>query len=229
MAMSVEAPLEPVWFQPIADTFERRILAHKCILAAQVMRLAGSRADESGRVTEAAVARALAIQSAARQNRHGLFLVDLAPSSIDDPDLDMRSTLDTILDSGMPPGNVVFEIMESDLTQDLAHSHRIRGSLRRFGFGFALSKAGVRAGNASFQAVADFEPDYIKLDKRLIQNVDQPGSATVVSQLVRMAERTGAHVVAEGVDRIRTLENLWLLGVQFMQGHLFGEPSPRVI
>jgi EAL domain-containing protein (putative c-di-GMP-specific phosphodiesterase class I) len=43
-----------------------------------------------------------------------------------------------------------------------------------------------------------------------------------------MAEKSGARVIAEGVDRVRMLENLWLLGIRLMQGHLFGEPSPYI-
>ena len=52
--------------------------------------------------------------------------------------------------------------------------------------------------------------------------------APAIGKLVQIAEKSGAHVVAEGVDRVRMVENLWLLGVRFMQGHLFGDPSPRM-
>ncbi len=84
--------------------------------------------------------------------------------------------------------------------------------------GFALRGAGMSAGVDSFQAVAEFEPDYINLDRRLVQYFDQPVCAPAISKLVQMAEKSGARVIAEGVDRVRMVENLWLLGVRLMQG-----------
>jgi EAL domain-containing protein (putative c-di-GMP-specific phosphodiesterase class I) len=165
---------------------------------------------------EAAQFRALAIHSAARQARQGTYFFNLVPASIEDPELDMRSSIRAIFDSGMKPRNVVFSVNESDLMRDPVHSRFIREYLRSNGLSFALSSAGVR----SIQAVGDFEPDYI--------NLDQSASAPAIGKLVGMAERSGARVIAEGVDSLRTVENLWLLGVRFMQGHLFGEPALHI-
>jgi EAL domain-containing protein (putative c-di-GMP-specific phosphodiesterase class I) len=214
---SVPVPFQPVLFQPIVDTFEHRILAHECLV------------NSHDRIPlEAARLRSLAIHSAARQTPRGLYFLSLLPSSIDEPALDMSSTIEAILDSGMKPENFVFEMAESDLARDPAHSHRVREYLGRHGFGFSLSRAGVGAGACSFQAARDFAPDYINLDRRLIRNFDQPVCAPAIGKLVQIAEKSGSRVVAQGVDRGRMLENLWLLGVRFMQGHLFGDPSPRL-
>jgi len=198
-----------VTFQPIVDTFEHRILAHKCLI----------------RLNDDLVK---AIHSIARQAPQGLYFLKLLPASIDDPALDMSSVIEAVCDSGMKPENLVFEVAEADLARDPAHSHRIREYLRRRGFGFALSRAGLGAGADSFQAACDFEPDYINLDRRLIRNFDLPVCAPAISKLVQIAEKSGARVVAEGVDRGRMLENLWLLGVRLMQGHLFGDASPHL-
>jgi EAL domain-containing protein (putative c-di-GMP-specific phosphodiesterase class I) len=212
-------PQPQAWFQPIVDTFEHRILAHECFFRHE---------GDDTEAIEAARVRALAIHSAAGQARQGLYFFNLVPASIDDPALDMGSTLGAIFDSGMKPGNVVFEVVEADLARDPVRSHFIREYLRSNGLGFALSGAGVGAGVYSFQAVSDFEPDYINLDRRLIHNIDRPASAPTISKLAQMAEKSGARVIAEGVDRVRMLENLWLLGIRLMQGHLFGEPSPYI-
>jgi EAL domain-containing protein (putative c-di-GMP-specific phosphodiesterase class I) len=212
IALPPEYELEtgaPVLFQPIVDTFEHRLLAHECLI-----RLNGELVK--------------AIRSAARQTPRGLYFLDLVPSSIDDPALDMSSAIEAIFDSGMKPGNFVFQMIEADLARDPAHSHRIRDYLQRRGFGFALSRAGVGAGACSFQAACDFAPDYINLDRRLIRNFDQPVCAPAIGKLVQIAEKSGARVVAQGVDRGRMVENLWLLGVRLMQGHLFGDASPCI-
>jgi EAL domain-containing protein (putative c-di-GMP-specific phosphodiesterase class I) len=206
--------LGPIWFQPIVDTFEHRILAYDC-----VVRYAGD-GD--------AIMRSMAIHSAAEQSRQGLYFINLIPSSNEDPELDLLSTNEAILDAGMQPGNVVFEVLESDLARDPVRSRFLRKYLESRGFGFAVSGAGVGAGICSFRAVSDFAPDYIKLDRRLTRHISQQACAPAIGKLVQMAEKSGARVIAEGVDRVRMVENLWLLGVQFMQGHLFGEFSPRI-
>jgi EAL domain-containing protein (putative c-di-GMP-specific phosphodiesterase class I) len=223
-----------ILFQPIVDTFEHRILAHECLFRRSGIPLSGAEQspeqspEQSYNGVEAARVLSLAIQSAARQTPRGLYFLNLLPSSIDDPALDLNSTIEAILDSGMKPGELVFEMAESDLARDPAHSHRIREYLGRRGFGFALSRAGVGAGACSFQAACDFAPDYINLDRRLILNFDQPVCAPAISKLVQIAEKSGARVVAQGVDRGRMVENMWLLGVRLMQGHLFGDPSRRI-
>jgi EAL domain-containing protein (putative c-di-GMP-specific phosphodiesterase class I) len=202
--------LEPIWFQPIVDTFAHRILAYDC-----VVRYTGD-GD--------AIMRSTAIRSVGEQAGKGLYFINLVPSSIGDPELDLGSTNEAILNAGIQPGNVVFEVLESDLAQDPVHSRFLRKCLRNNGFGFALRGTGVR----SFQAVSDFAPDYIKLDQRLTRHISRQVCAPAIGKLVQMAEKSGARVIAEGVDRVRMVENLWLLGVQFMQGHLFGDPSLRI-
>jgi|HubBroStandDraft_6_1064221.scaffolds.fasta_scaffold271296_2 EAL domain-containing protein (putative c-di-GMP-specific phosphodiesterase class I) len=204
-----ETCLEPIWFQPIVDTFEHRIFAYDCV----VPYAAGSDAIDA------------AIRSAARQSRQGLYFVNLIPSSIGDPEIDLCPMGEAVFGAGMQPGNVIFEVLESDLARDPVHSHCLRKYLQSNGFGFALGGAGVSAGVCSLQAVSDFSPEYIKLDRRLTRHISQQECAPAIGKLVQMAEKSGARVIAEGVDRVRMVENLWLLGVQFMQGHLFGDPS----
>ena len=111
----------PVMFQPIVDTFEHRILAHKCLI-----RLHGDLVK--------------AIHSVALQAPWGLYFLKLEPASIDDPALDMNPVVEAVCDSGMKPENLVFEVAEADLARDPAHSHRIREYLGRRGFGFALRR-----------------------------------------------------------------------------------------
>ncbi len=58
---------------------------------------------DNDQTIEAARTRVLTIHSAARQTRQGSYFFSLVPASIDDPELDMRSTVKAIFDSGMNP------------------------------------------------------------------------------------------------------------------------------
>src|ERR1700722_5421461 len=84
----------PIMFQPIVDTFEHLILAHECITSGYRKEPgAASDAIEAARVRSRAI-HAAARESPAREARQGLYFVNLVPSSIDDPALDMSSTLE---------------------------------------------------------------------------------------------------------------------------------------
>jgi EAL domain-containing protein (putative c-di-GMP-specific phosphodiesterase class I) len=229
-----------IWFQPIVDpggalaggAAAPRVLAHECLI-----RLNAGRPYNGAEIVEAARvrneihafdshARSLSIRSAAAQSRDARYFINFMPSSIYNPELCMRSTLATLEECGMKPENITFEVVESDHVRDPAHLRRICDYYRSRGFGFALDDLGT--GSNSLQMMCDLRPDYIKLDKSLISGVEQPMYAATIRKLVELANRFGTVVIAEGVERQETMENLWLLGVQWMQGYLFGRPAPRL-
>jgi EAL domain-containing protein (putative c-di-GMP-specific phosphodiesterase class I) len=76
--------------------------------------------------------------------------------------------------------------------------------------------------------VCELRPEFIKLDKSLVQNVEKPMYGATVRKLVELADQFSVRVIAEGVENIHTMENLWLLGVQNMQGYLFGRPERNI-
>jgi len=234
-----------IWFQPIVNTAiaahgppdaapapPDRILAHECLI-----RLIAGRLYNGGEIVDAArtrneihafdsYARSLSIRSAARQpaRSRGKFFVNFMPSSIYNPEFCMKSTMATLAESGLTPRDIVFEVVESDQVRDPSHLRRICDYYRRHGFAFALDDVGTGAN--SLQMVCDLRPDYIKLDKSLISNIEQPMYAATIRKLVELAAQFGVLVIAEGVEQVQTMENLWLLGVQYMQGYLFGRPAP---
>ncbi len=221
------------WFQPIVDTaHQNSVFAHECLV-----RLESARVYNGAEIIEAARtrnevhafdshARRLAIRSAANEEKSGRYFVNFMPSSIYRPELCMQSTLETLAETGLRPENIVFEVVESDLVRDPAHLRRICDFYRHRGFLFALDDVGTGAN--SLQMVCDLRPDYIKLDKSLIQGVERPMYAATVRKLVELAEQFGVKVIAEGVETAQTMENLWLLGVKLMQGYYFGRPAPHI-
>jgi len=228
------------WFQPIveivesAETVTERIFAHECLI-----RLCDGRVYNGGEIVEAACAhnelrafdsyaRRLAIRSAARQSPTGLYFINFMPASIYMPSLCMQSSVEAMEEAGMWSGNIVFEVVESDLDRNPDHLRQIREYCRKRGFGFALDDVGSTGSN-SLEMVDDLRPEYIKLDKSLIQNLDHlMYMPAIVSQLVELAACLNITVIAEGVERRRTVDNLRRLGVRHMQGYLFGRPSPQV-
>ncbi len=125
-----------------------------------------------------------------------------------------------------PAANVVLEAVETNRNPDLARLARIGDFIRAHGIGFALDDVGVNA--EALRLVCELRPDYIKLEKRLVHRMEQPREAAAVRKLVEVAERLGVRVIAKGVERVATMELLWMAGVQYMQGYLFGSPTPDI-
>jgi EAL domain-containing protein (putative c-di-GMP-specific phosphodiesterase class I) len=173
---------EPVWYQPIVDTYESRVLGHEC--------------HPSGRIGRI----------------NGLCFVDHTAS-------------EAALESGIPAENIVIEMAEGDLAREPEHLVRIYDAHREKGFGAALTGAGVN-GTGSLELIRQLRPDYIKLDERLTRRIQQPACAAMIAKIAELADRWGLRVIAENVDRKSVVEDLWLLGIQFMQGSLFGDPAP---
>lgn len=219
-----------VWFQPVVDTSVRRTIGHECLL-----RLTQGQRREGAEIMAAAArrdlrafdayTRQLAVRTVfAQRNSSSMCFVNFIPSTIYRPSFCMREMVQVLNETGLLPGNFVMEAVESNRSPDIPHLRRIADYLRERGLGFALDDVGVDAG--ALRLVCELRPDYIKLEKRPAGRTEQSRYIAAVRKLVEVAERLSVRVVAKGVERVSTMEQLWAAGVQYMQGYLFGRPAP---
>jgi EAL domain-containing protein (putative c-di-GMP-specific phosphodiesterase class I) len=95
--------------------------------------------------------------------------------------------------------------------------------LRDLGVKVAVNDVGRRV--ADLERILEFQPDFLKLDRRLVQRIAvHPFRAIMIEALVGLADRLGAFLVAEGVERRDDLEALRGLGVEIFQGYLLAAP-----
>jgi EAL domain-containing protein (putative c-di-GMP-specific phosphodiesterase class I) len=194
-----------ILFQPIVDTAGHRIVAHHC---------------DSGETSLDLVP--AAIRSAAGQWADGLYFISPGMAG---PCLGSLS--EAVRESDLQPAKIVFEVSERGLNRDLKTLREKCEQYRANGFGLALTDAGT--GPDSLLALDELRPDFIKLEKVLVRDIERPKNAANIQKLAGLAEKLGVHVVANGVERHRTIENLWLLGIQIMQGSLFGRPASFIV
>ena len=222
------------WFQPVLDTSGHRIVGQECFT-----RLASDPNRSCSEILGTALARnqlaefdagaaTLAIRAAGKQRREGRgngpWFVNFIPVAITDADSFIKGAVDALIEANLAPADIIFEAVESDLSGDSARLRQMHDLLRNRGFGFSLDNAGKDQN--SFQMICSLRPDFVKIDQRLSWNAEQPVCAATIRKLVELSDLNGVRPVATGVERARTVENLWLLGVQLMQGYLFGRPSP---
>lgn len=153
-----------------------------------------------------------------------LFL-NVLPTCIHDPAFRAEQLIRTLEKSELSPSDVVFEISEQESIHNFELFKEFRDSYRDLGFQFALDDTG--AGYAGLETLLEISPEFIKLDRAFVSGIDHDASRQdMVGALLTMAEKTGARVIGEGLDRLEELEMLGELGIHFGQGWLFGHPTP---
>lgn len=126
---------------------------------------------------------------------------------------------------GQRLSQVVVEVSEHEAVRDYAELGAALEPFRRAGLRLAVDDAG--AGYASLRHVVRLAPDVIKLDMSLVSGIDSdPSRRELAGALTSFAHRTGAVVVAEGVERRSEHEALRDVGVDLGQGYLYAVPAP---
>ncbi len=99
--------------------------------------------------------------------------------------------------------------------------------VRELGWGFALDDVG--ADSASLAFMPFLLPDVIKLDLDLVQGVPTRATAEVMHAVNAHAERSGAWVLAEGIETEAHLTAARALGATLGQGWMYGKPATEPV
>ena len=119
---------------------------------------------------------------------------------------------------------VVLEVTERAVVQRPAELLRLVDWARERSWGIALDDLGEQP--ASMAMMPFLEPDVIKLDLDLVQQRPTAEVGLVMSAAMAQAERTGAVIVAEGVEDDAQREAALALGATLGQGWMYGRPEP---
>lgn len=152
------------------------------------------------------------------------ILMNFIPTSIYKPEFCLRSTVDTAHECGLNPEQIIFEVVESESVKDKSHLRRILDVYRRGNFRVALDDVG--SGFAGLSLLAELDPDLIKIDRELIVRAEESALHRDVCQaLVRLGADRGKLVLAEGIETPEQYDLFLEMGVDLVQGFLFGRPN----
>ena len=134
------------------------------------------------------------------------------------------ATLDRVVrEADADPRSIVLEFSEREPVTDLTRLQRIAAELRGRGFRIAVDDAG--AGHASMRVIAELRPEFIKVDRSLINTIDTDRARrALVVALLSFSGHIGSRLVAEGIETGAEKDTLLSLGVQFGQGWALGLP-----
>lgn len=155
-----------------------------------------------------------------------LFL-NIHPKTMADPSFTPGRTMQLLDAAGLRAENVVFEITERHSIQDFSLFYRTLDHYRNQGFQIALDDTG--AGYSGLSTIADLQPEYIKLDKALIDNIHRdPVKRALVETIVTFADKIGSKIIAEGIETRDQALCLLDINVHFGQGFFLSYPkNPR--
>lgn len=120
--------------------------------------------------------------------------------------------------------NLTLELTETVALEDPAMANRFSVEARMLGLKFSIDDFG--SGYTTFQNLMAIEADSIKIDGSFIQDLSiMPHKQTFVRMMVDLAQTFSVKTVAEFVDNRENADLLTRLGVDYLQGYLFGIPS----
>ena len=142
-----------------------------------------------------------------------------------EPDTDgaVPAALEDLLASAERELRVVLEITERAVVQRPSELLQVVDWARARDWGIALDDIGQDP--ASLALMPFLEPDLVKLDLRLVQQRPDAEIGAVMSAVTAQAERTGAVVVAEGIEDDADRQAALALGATVGQGWLLGRPG----
>ena len=166
---------------------------------------------------ELATARAALEQLESLSSRLWLS-VNLSPTTVLSGEID-RLFGDTDL------GRVVIELTEHAPVDDYGFLNLTLDRWRDRGLRLAVDDAG--GGYSSFAHVIKAQPNFMKLDRSLTQEIDtDPRKQALAEAVSGFATRVGIDIIAEGIETAAQLTLLDDLGARYGQGYHLGRPAP---
>ncbi|MEW5762897.1 MAG: GGDEF domain-containing protein [Bacillota bacterium] len=170
------------------------------------------------------IAREKAMAGLAQDLRQQRLFINISPQVVYDPTFradEIRAYLEQV---GAGPERVVFEITERTSIEDFRAFRRSLEHFRLHGFKVAVDDAG--SGYSSLHAIAELQPDFIKIDLSLIRDLDkQPTKRILVETFLTFAQKTGSQIIAEGIEAADELVCLRKIGIPLGQGYFLARPA----
>lgn len=218
-------------FQPILDIRSGAAFGHEALARGPNNEPAGTvfeRVHDGNRYSFDQTCRVKAIELAGRLGLNSVLSINFMPNAVYQPELCIRTSIAAAQRHGLPFDRLMFEITEAEKVADHAHLKHIVEHYQELGFKTALDDFG--AGYSGLNLLADFQPDFVKLDMKLVRGIDADRNRQAIVRAVLQAiDELGVIPIAEGIETRAECATLAELGVALFQGYYFARPAFRAL
>ncbi|WP_203909168.1 sensor domain-containing phosphodiesterase [Rhizocola hellebori] len=221
--------IRPV-FQPIISLATNRVAGYEALARGpsgstlSTPRELFSRARNLGRLADLDwLAQAAAYRAAltAQLPKDVPLFVNVEPSALRSA---CPPNLAPIIDQAAQELQIVIEITERSLGDDPAALLESVALMRERSARIAIDDVGVNPSSLALMSLLG--PDVIKIDRSVVQGRTTRATAKVVNAVMAESDRTGAVILAEGIENEDHLRTALSMGATLGQGWLFGRPGP---
>lgn len=214
-------------FQPIVDICARKVVSFEALVR-------GTRGEPASQVFARVAAehlhqfdqacRSKAIGMAARLDLHASLNLNFLPGALTRSAEYLQATFQACWEAGFPVERLVFELTEPARRQGQCSVQGMFEPYNFYGFKTAIDDFGN--GFSGLRRLAEYRPDYIKLDRRLISGIqDRIAKQLVVAGIRDVCRQLDIQLVAEGVETAREYRWLRAAGIHLLQGYYFAQPA----
>ena len=217
-------------FQPLVDLRTQQVIAYEALSRGpagspmQAPNVLFEAARDLGRVNELDwVCRAAALEAAleAKLSQGITLFMNVEPDVLGSPVPDELKFVQRMAERSL---RVILEVTERALTVRPAELLRALEWARERWWGVALDDVGA---NPDSLALMPFvKPDVIKLDFRFLHEQPSAELDRIMEVVHTESARTGAVILAEGIETEENLAHALALGSTMGQGWYFGRPGP---
>lgn len=160
-------------------------------------------------------------------NKDFTLFINIHPHVLLDKNYHCGDTLQLLNEIGIHPEQVVFELTERCSVNDFQEFERVLSHYRSQGYRIAIDDVG--SGYNSLKTLIFLKPEFIKLDRSLIQFIDESlAGQQLVSLIYDYAVQSNTKIVAEGIERIEEVSYLQSVGIHYAQGYALGRPNKNI-
>jgi FOG: EAL domain len=156
-----------------------------------------------------------------------LLFINVNPNILHDANFKKGFTREFLKQFHIAPENIVFEITERNVILDMSAFLSTVNHYRSQDYNIAIDDAG--AGYSGLNLISDIHPNYIKLDMKLIRNINEDKlKYALVKAMADLSNTCNINLIAEGIETKEELETLIKIGVHYGQGYYIQRPKEDI-
>lgn len=215
-------------FQPIVDTLDKKVIAFEALIRSPS---GGSPQELFSSMTKDELydVDLLSKESAFIRAKHiGLVnrkvSVNLLPGSLVSLPDGVDRLLALVASAGLMPEQVVVEVTEDEIISNFTEFQVAIDKLKAAGISLAIDDFG--AGFAGLSLLSQFQPDKLKIDRKIITGIHHSGARqAIVQAILTCCASLEITVIVEGVEEVEEWAWLQAAGARYFQGFLFARPA----